>query len=219
MVADNISFKLKKGQSLSIIGKTGCGKTTIVKLLLSIYSQYKGNILLNNINIKNYNLDTYRKIFGVVLQDQMFFNDTIRNNLDISNEHTDEEIYLALKIACFDEEVQKMPFNIHTQIGDNGSNLSGGQRQRLAIARALLTKPKIIISDEGTNQLDAITENKIMKKLRDENISLILITHRLSSIIFSDEILLLDNGRIVDRGTHKELKDRSDFYCSLIDKQ
>ncbi|VYU14826.1 putative multidrug resistance ABC transporter ATP-binding/permease protein YheI [Peptoniphilus gorbachii] len=219
MVVDNISFKLKKGQSLSIIGKTGCGKTTIVKLLLSIYSQYKGNILLNNINIKNYNLDTYRKIFGVVLQDQMFFNDTIRNNLDISNEHTDEEIYLALKIACFDEEVQKMPFNIHTQIGDNGSNLSGGQRQRLAIARALLTKPKIIILDEGTNQLDAITENKIMKKLRDENISLILITHRLSSIIFSDEILLLDNGRIVDRGTHKELKDRSDFYCSLIDKQ
>lgn len=219
MVVDNISFKLKKGQSLSIIGKTGCGKTTIVKLLLSIYSQYKGNILLNNINIKNYNLDTYRKIFGVVLQDQMFFNDTIRNNLDISNEHTDEEIYLALKIACFDEEVQKMPFNIHTQIGDNGSNLSGGQRQRLAIARALLTKPKIIILDEGTNQLDAITENKIMKKFRDENISLILITHRLSSIIFSDEILLLDNGRIVDRGTHKELKDRSDFYCSLIDKQ
>ncbi|HFI0960726.1 TPA: peptidase domain-containing ABC transporter, partial [Streptococcus suis] len=218
-VIDGISFKLKKGERLSLVGKTGCGKTTIIKLLLSLYHKYDGEILINNKDIKQYNLDSYRKLFGVVLQNQMFFNDTIRNNVDILNSHTDEEVLSALKIASFEEDVKKMPFNIYTHIGDNGYNLSGGQRQRLAIARVLLQKPKLIILDEGTNQLDAITEEKIMENLRDRKITLITITHRLPTIISSDQILFLDNGKIVDRGKHNDILNRNAIYKGLFNKQ
>ncbi|HEM3231948.1 peptidase domain-containing ABC transporter [Streptococcus suis] len=218
-VIDGISFKLKKGERLSLVGKTGCGKTTIIKLLLSLYHKYDGEILINNKDIKQYNLDSYRKLFGVVLQNQMFFNDTIRNNVDILNSHTDEEVLSALKIASFEEDVKKMPFNIYTHIGDNGYNLSGGQRQRLAIARVLLQKPKLIILDEGTNQLDAITEEKIMENLRDRKITLITITHRLPTIISSDQILFLDNGKIVDRGKHNDILNRNAVYKGLFNKQ
>lgn len=218
-VIDGISFKLKKSERLSLVGKTGCGKTTIIKLLLSLYHKYEGDILINNKNIEQYNIESYRKLFGVVLQDQMFFNDTIRNNVDILKNHTDEEVILALKIASLNEDVKKMPFNIYTHIGDNGYNLSGGQRQRLAIARVLIQKPKLIILDEGTNQLDAITEDKIMRNLRDRNITLITITHRLSTITSSDQILFLNNGKIVDKGKHSDLQNRNNEYKELFNKQ
>ncbi|VTS12870.1 peptidase domain-containing ABC transporter [Streptococcus pseudoporcinus] len=218
-VIDGISFKLKKSERLSLVGKTGCGKTTIIKLLLSLYHKYEGDILINNKNIEQYNIESYRKLFGVVLQDQMFFNDTIRNNVDILKNHTDEEVILALKIASLDEDVKKMPFNIYTHIGDNGYNLSGGQRQRLAIARVLIQNPKLIILDEGTNQLDAITEDKIMRNLRDRNITLITITHRLSTITTSDQILFLNNGKIVDKGKHSDLQNRNNEYKKLFNKQ
>ncbi|SHE49848.1 ABC-type bacteriocin/lantibiotic exporter, contains an N-terminal double-glycine peptidase domain [Tissierella praeacuta DSM 18095] len=218
-VLNNITFNLKKGDRISFVGRTGCGKTTIVKLILMLYPYYNGNILINSENINKYNLKSYRKLFGIVLQDQMFFNDTIRNNIDIAQSHTDDEVKQAIKIACFEADVEKMPFKMDTQIGDNGHNLSGGQRQRLAIARILINEPQIVILDEGTNQLDAITEDRIMKNLKEKNISLITITHRLSTIVSSDKIFFLDNGKIVDSGEHIELKERNESYSRLFEKQ
>ncbi|HGC9720903.1 TPA: peptidase domain-containing ABC transporter [Streptococcus agalactiae] len=205
----NVSFMLKKGERISFVGKTGCGKTTIVKLILSLYNPDAGDILVNSKKLKEYDLKSYRKLFGTVLQDELFFNDTLRNNIDLTRTHTDEDVKEAIKLACFDEDVNQMPFKLNTQIGDNGCNLSGGQRQRLAIARMLINRPQIVILDEGTNQLDAITEKNILGRLTEKNISLITITHRLSTVSSSDRIYFVKNGYIIDSGKYNELCNRN----------
>ena len=205
----NVSFMLKKGERISFVGKTGCGKTTIVKLILSLYNPDAGDILVNSKKLKEYDLKSYRKLFGTVLQDELFFNDTLRNNIDLTRTHTDEDVKEAIKLACFDEDVNQMPFKLNTQIGDNGCNLSGGQRQRLAIARMLINRPQIVILDEGTNQLDAITEKNILGRLKEKNISLITITHRLSTVSSSDRIYFVKNGYIIDSGKYNELCNRN----------
>lgn len=205
----DISFTLKKGEIISFVGKTGCGKTTIVKLILSLYNPDTGNIFINSKRISDYNLKSYRNLFGTVLQDELFFNDTLRNNIDLTRTHTDEEIKEAISLACLDDDIGDMPFKLNTQIGDNGCNLSGGQRQRLAIARVLIDKPQIVILDEGTSQLDAITEKKILSRLKEKNISLITITHRLSTVSSSDRIYFVEKGHIIDSGKYDELCDKN----------
>ncbi|HEP3702008.1 TPA: ABC transporter ATP-binding protein, partial [Streptococcus pyogenes] len=166
-------------------------------------------IFINSKRISDYNLKSYRNLFGTVLQDELFFNDTLRNNIDLTRTHTDEEIKEAISLACLDDDIGDMPFKLNTQIGDNGCNLSGGQRQRLAIARVLIDKPQIVILDEGTSQLDAITEKKILSRLKEKNISLITITHRLSTVSSSDRIYFVEKGHIIDSGKYDELCDKN----------
>lgn len=216
---EDISFELKKGEMISFVGKTGCGKTTIVKLILSLYSPDIGEIYINSKSIKECNLKTYRQFFGTVLQDELFFNDTLRNNVDLTKTHSDEEIEEAINLACLDDDVDDMPFKLNTHIGDNGCNLSGGQRQRLAIARVLINKPQIIILDEGTSQLDVITERKILSRLKNKGISLITITHRLSTISESDRIYFIKEGRIIETGKYEELYNKNQECRELLRRQ
>ena len=154
-----------------------------------------------------------------MLQDELFFNDTLRNNVDLTKTHSDEEIEEAINLACLDDDVDDMPFKLNTHIGDNGCNLSGGQRQRLAIARVLINKPQIIILDEGTSQLDVITERKILSRLKNKGISLITITHRLSTISESDRIYFIKEGRIIETGKYEELYNKNQECRELLRRQ
>jgi|GEM_PF-666788 len=219
LVLSGVDFEIEKGDKIAFIGKTGCGKTTLIKLMLGLYHPISGLIRINGHPLNEYNLDSYRKKFGVVLQDAMFFNDTIKNNIDLTKSHSIEQIRKAARLACLSDEIEKMPLGYDTFIGDNGRNISGGQRQRLAIARAFIENPAIVLFDEGTNQLDAITEKMIYENLKSNHITQIVITHRLPTVQDADNIFLIENGRIVDSGTHEQLVKASEYYNALFENQ
>lgn len=214
-----VSFTIEKGNKIAFVGKTGCGKTTLIKLILGLYQPGNNEIYINNRPISEYDINSYRENFGIVLQDAMFFNDTIRNNIDITKTHTLEEVEEAAKMACLDEEINKMPLGYDTVIGENGRNISGGQRQRLAIARAFIHSPNVVIFDEGTNQLDIITEKKIYDNMKARQITQIIITHRLPTIENADMIYLMEDGKIVNCGTHKQLLNTDIYYSNLYQYQ
>lgn len=219
LVLKNISFKILKGNKIAFVGKTGCGKTTLIKLILGLYQPNNKGIYINNRSLCEYNINSYRENFGIVLQEAMFFNNTIRNNIDITRSHSLEDIEEAAKLACLDEEINKMPLGYDTSIGENGRNISGGQRQRLAIARAFIYLPKVVVFDEGTNQLDAITENKIYDNMKSKQITQIIITHRLPTIENADMIFFMEDGKIIESGTHDQLLNTGLYYSSLYKHQ
>ncbi|HET0657087.1 TPA: ATP-binding cassette domain-containing protein, partial [Streptococcus pneumoniae] len=213
----DISLTIKKGERIAIVGRTGCGKTTLIKLLLRLYDVEKNTILYNGNDINLFDLNSYRKSFGVVLQNDVMFNDTVISNIDLTHSHSMEDVISAASLAELDIEINNMPMGYYTSIGDNGNNLSGGQRQRLAIARAILQNPEIIIFDEGTGQLDTITEKKIMDNLKHKGITQIFITHRLSNAQEYDNIIVMDNGKIIDSGKHDELCGKEGMYKRLFE--
>ena len=215
---DNISFNLKSGEQLGIFGKTGSGKTTIVNLICRLYDSNEGEINIDNKDIKLKNLDSLRSSIGYVPQDGYLFSGTIRDNIGFSNDKIiDEEIELAAKKAEIFDEINSFPKKFDTLIGERGIQLSGGQRQRLAIARVFYKKPQIYIFDDCLSAVDANKEKNILKNLKKEttNKTTIIISHRISTIEGSDNIIVLDNGNIIEYGTHRELINNKGFYSQI----
>ena len=215
---DNISFNLKSCEQLGIFGKTGSGKTTIVNLICRLYDSTQGEINIDNKNINLQNLDSLRSSIGYVPQDGYLFSGTIRDNIGFSNDKIiDKEIEQAAKKAEIFDEINSFPNKFDTLIGERGIQLSGGQRQRLAIARVFYKKPQIYIFDDCLSAVDANKEKNILKNLKKEttNKTTIIISHRISTIEGSDNIIVLDNGNIIESGTHLELINNKGFYSQI----
>ena len=215
---DNLSFKINKGKQIGIFGKTGSGKTTIANLICRLYDVTNGAIKINNIDIKSTNLNTLRTSIGYIPQDGYLFSGTIRENIGFADDLDNmEEVKIAAQKAEMLDEINSFPDKFNTIIGERGVQLSGGQRQRLAIARVFYKKPKIYIFDDCLSAVDANKEQKILKNLRIEtkDKTTIIISHRVSTLEKSDNIIVLDNGYISEQGTHNKLLKNKKFYSQI----
>ncbi len=218
-VLKNFSLAVPKGQTVALVGQSGSGKSTIASLLTRFYDVQEGSIKIDGTDVRDCTLRSLRGLMGLVTQDSILFNDSVRNNLLIGKEDaTDEEIVDALKIANAYEFVKDLPEGIHTNIGDGGNKLSGGQRQRLSIARAVLKNPPIMILDEATSALDTESERLVQQALENmmQNRTSVVIAHRLSTIQKADKIVVMHKGEIVEQGTHDELIARDGTYKKLV---
>ena len=217
-VLKNLSFKINSGEMIGFVGKSGAGKTTIFNLLCKMYDVQAGEILIEDNDIKELDEDSIRGNITIISQNPYIFNLSIRDNLKLVKENlTDEEMYEACRLACLDEFIENLPNKYDTILGEAGVILSGGQKQRLAIARALIQKTKIILFDEATSALDNETQAEIQKaisNLKDEY-TILIIAHRLSTIVNCNRIMILEEGKIIDQGTHQELLERSNTYKTL----
>ncbi len=221
-VLSNISFKVEKGQTLGIIGRTGSGKTTLVNLLLRIFDPEDKSIFIGGYDILDIPLDVLRKNIGYVPQDNFLFSDTIANNIDFGIRANDEEkITDAAKTASVHDNIIEFKEGYETLIGERGVSLSGGQKQRVSIARALIKDPEILILDDSVSAVDTDTEEKILAHLNDKrkDKTNIIIAHRISTIQDSDLIIVLDDGKIVESGNHSQLVQQNGLYNSLYEKQ
>ena len=214
----DFNLQVKAGQKVALVGSTGSGKTTVVNLLMRFYDVDSGEILIDDVNIKDIDCATLRKNTAIVLQDTVLFADTIKNNLKYSNEAaTDEQMYAAAAMSNCDTMINKMPLKYDTELMAEGENISQGQRQLLSIARAFLAQPKILILDEATSNVDTRTEKHIQDALLKlmENRTSLIIAHRLSTIQDADIIVVMDEGHIVEAGNHKELLNKMGRYYKL----
>ena len=214
----DINLKIKPGETLGIIGKTGSSKSTLVSMIPRLYDTDSGAVRVSGHNVKSYNLKTLRDNVAVVLQNNVLFSGTIKDNLKWGNENaTDEQILAASKIAHADDFIQEMPDKYDTRVEQGGNNVSGGQKQRITIARALLKKPKILILDDSTSAVDTQTEREIRESLAQEmpDTTKIIISQRIVSIKDADRIIVMDDGNIQDIGNHDELMERNDLYSSI----
>lgn len=222
IIINDFSAKVKPGQKIAIVGPTGAGKTTIVKLLMRFYDLNSGEILVDGHNINDYRKEDIRGLFGMVLQDTWLFNGTIMENIRYGRlEATDDEVIEACKMAHVHHFIQTLPDGYNMILNEETTNISGGQKQLLTIARAILADPKILILDEATSSVDTRTEiliQKAMDKLMEGRTSFI-IAHRLSTIKNADLILVMDSGDIVEQGTHEELLKKNGFYAKLYNSQ
>ena len=219
---NNISFSIKSIDKLGITGSTGSGKSTLMNLLCRLYDVDDGEILIDNIPIKEINLNSLRKQIGYVPQDTFLFSDTIMNNVKFGIENaTKDEVIKACKTAAIHNEISNFEKGYDTILGERGINLSGGQKQRISIARALIKKPKILILDDCLSAMDTQTEELILKSLDSytKNISTIIISHRISSIKNANNIIVLENGSIIQSGTHNQLISQNGYYKHLYNKQ
>ena len=218
----HFSLNVKSGTHVAIVGPTGCGKTTLINLLMRFYDVNSGRILVDGEDIRDMKRDELRRRYGMVLQDSWLFHGTIRENLRYGNENaTDEEIVAAAKAAYAHSFIRRMPNGYDTVISEGGGNLSQGQKQLLCIARAMLTNPEILILDEATSSIDTLTEIRVQKafaKMMSGRTSFV-VAHRLSTIKESDIILVMRDGNIVEQGSHKELLDKKGFYYELYHSQ
>ncbi|MCB9426319.1 MAG: ABC transporter ATP-binding protein [Flavobacteriales bacterium] len=221
-VLSNFSLEVKKGESVALVGQSGSGKSTIANLLTRFYDVQNGTIKIDGTPIKDMNIHCLRGLMGLVTQDSILFNDTIKNNILIGKpDATDDQIIEALKIANAYEFVKDLPNGIHTNIGDSGNKLSGGQKQRLSIARAVLKNPPIMILDEATSALDTESEKLVQVALENmmKNRTSVVIAHRLSTIQKADKIVVMQKGKIVEQGTHDELIALNGTYNNLVNLQ
>lgn len=222
IVVDGLNLKIPKGKSFALVGQSGSGKSTLANLICRFYDVSSGSINVDGINIKNLKKDALRNLIGLVTQDSILFNDSIKNNLLIAKpEATNEEIIECLKIANAWEFVSKMPEQIDSNIGDSGNKLSGGQKQRLSIARAVLKNPPILVLDEATSALDSESEKLVQNALENlmKNKTSLVIAHRLSTIQKADKIIVLEKGKIIESGVHKELMKNDGIYSNLVKMQ
>ncbi len=220
-VLEDISFKIKKGETVAIVGHSGSGKSTIADLLIRFYDVVDGSINIDNINVKKINLSQLRNLMGVVSQDSILFNDTVINNIAFGVEIENSQVLESSKMANADKFIQNLEEKYETFIGDAGNKLSGGEKQRLSIARAIYKNPEILILDEATSSLDTKSEKAVQEALNRlmKNRTSLVIAHRLSTIQNADKIIVLDNGKIVEMGNHKELVSKNSFYKKFIDMQ
>lgn len=221
-IIKNMSFKINANSTVAFVGKSGAGKTTVFSLLCKMYDIKKGDITIDGISIKDLDKDSIRGNITIISQNPYIFNMSIRDNLRlVKDDLTDEEMKKACKTACLDKFINSLPDGYDTIVGEGGVNLSGGERQRLAIARALVQKTEIILFDEATSALDNETQASIKKAIDNmkNEYTILIIAHRLSTVIDSDRILLVDDGKIVAEGTHKELLKNSEEYRHLYDAE
>ncbi|MDX1463090.1 MAG: ABC transporter ATP-binding protein [Marinirhabdus sp.] len=221
-VLRNFSLTVPKGHTVALVGQSGSGKSTIANLITRFYDVNEGAIAIDGIDIKNMTQASLRSLLGLVTQDSILFNDTVKGNLLVAKpEATDGEIIEALKIANAWEFVEKLPKGIETNVGDSGNKLSGGQKQRLSIARAVLKNPPIMILDEATSALDTESERLVQDALENmmRHRTSVVIAHRLSTIQNADTIVVLSKGQIVEQGRHQELLDQKGVYFSLVEMQ
>lgn len=219
-VVRNVTLHIESGQKIAIVGKSGSGKSTLSKILLGLYTPTAGNVLYDNINLSDFNKKELRKQMGVVPQDICLFNKSILENIKMNQQNVDlESVKRAAEFAQIASEIESMPMGYNTLVSEMGMNLSGGQRQRIALARALLSNPKIIILDEATSSLDAINEAKVSQHFKNIGCTRIVIAHRLSTIIDSDVIYVMDSGKIIESGTHETLMSKKGIYYDLYKTQ
>ncbi len=221
----DISIEISAGKSVALVGPSGSGKSTMIKILLGLYTPTKGSVLINDVDIKDIDPNTLRKKVGLVAQDTQLFAGTVRENLlFVKPKATDGECIEALKLAQAYTILERTNMGLETKIGEGGLKLSGGEKQRLAIARALLRNPDLIIFDEATSSLDSITESHITNTIKNlkktnKNLTQILVAHRLSTIVHADRIFVFEKGRIIESGTHEELLDNNNLYAALWREQ
>jgi subfamily B ATP-binding cassette protein MsbA len=222
IILDDINLKIEKGKTIALVGSSGAGKSTLVDLIPRFHDTVGGEVLIDGINIKNYSLESLRNQMGIVTQEPILFNDTIANNIALGMENaTENEITNAAKIANAYNFILQKEYGFNTSIGERGNKLSGGEKQRVTIARAVLKNPPILILDEATSSLDTESEKQVqdaINKLMNNRTS-IVIAHRLSTIRNADEIIVLQKGKIVERGTHLTLMALNGFYRRLVSMQ
>ena len=221
-VLRDINLRIPKGKTIAIVGPSGAGKTTLVDLVPRFYDCTQGQILFDGVPLRDLNINSLRSQIGFVSQNCILFNDTVANNIAFGRtDYTMDSVRHAAQVAHADEFIQLMEQGYNTPIGDRGMNLSGGQRQRLSIARAVLKDPPLLILDEATSALDTESELSVQQALNHlmQGRTCIVIAHRLSTIFHADEIIVMDRGRIVERGTHQQLIDLGGLYRRLVDMQ
>jgi len=222
LVVKQVGFHIQAGSFIGIVGRSGSGKSTIMKLLPRFYEPEHGRILIDGYDISKLQLSSVRRQIGIVPQDSLLFEGSIRDNIAITApDATSEEIVNASRIACAHEFIMELSDGYATRVGERGAGLSGGQRQRIAIARAVLQRPSLLILDEATSALDYITERQVCLNLKKEfeGSTVFFITHRLSTIRSSDRILMMESGSLVESGTHKELLQMKGRYAALYAQQ
>ena len=218
----NINLKIKKGQNIALVGSSGSGKSTLVDLIPRFHDASSGEVLIDGINIKKYALNDLRNLMGIVTQEPILFNDTIKSNISLGNRHaTEAEVMAAAKVANAHSFIEKKEGQYNNVVGDRGSKLSGGERQRLTIARAVLKNPPILILDEATSSLDTESEKWVQDAINNlmKDRTSIIIAHRLSTVRHADEIIVLDEGKIAERGNHEELLAKNGIYSKLVSMQ
>ncbi len=222
VILDNINLKIEKGKTIALVGSSGAGKSTLADLVPRFHDVTSGELLIDNVNIKDYSLHSVRTLMSIVTQEPILFNDTIANNIRLGkSDATEEEIIEAAKVANAHQFIMQKENGYQTNIGDRGGKLSGGERQRLTIARAVLKNPPILILDEATSSLDTESERLVQDAINNmmQHRTSIVIAHRLSTIRHADEIIVLQFGKIVERGNHDQLLAQNGFYRRLVDMQ
>ena len=218
----DVTFHLKRGQTLGIVGRTGSGKSTIFRLLLREYDQYTGSINYNGIDIRDYSLDALLSGIGYVPQDNFLFSSDVRENIRFADPSiSQQKVEEAARLTAIHHDILGFPDGYDTMVGERGVSLSGGQKQRIAIARALVTEPELLILDDSLSAVDAKTEEAILTGLKQQRAdqTTIIAAHRISSVMHANEIIVLDEGRIVERGTHHELMELNGWYRRMYEKQ
>ena len=221
-VLEDFNLNLKKGQTIALVGQSGSGKSTVANLVSRFYDVNQGEVLIDGTNIKDVTKSSLRALMGLVTQDSILFNDSVRNNIALGKENaTEEEIVAAAKIANAHDFISELPNGYDTNIGDSGNKLSGGQKQRLSIARAVLKNPPIMVLDEATSALDTESERLVQDALEKmmQNRTSLVIAHRLSTIQNADSIIVMNKGKIVEQGTHEELMKSQKGYKKLVEMQ
>ncbi|MBQ1966740.1 MAG: ABC transporter ATP-binding protein, partial [Clostridia bacterium] len=218
----NVNIRINSGETVGIIGATGSSKTSFVQLIPRLYDVTEGQLKVGGIDVREYDLDTLRNEVAMVLQKNVLFSGTIKDNLRWGNENaTDEEMIEACRLSCADDFIKEMPEGYDTFIEQGGTNVSGGQKQRICIARSLLKRPKILIMDDSTSAVDTKTDAMIRKAMKEyiPETTKIIIAQRISSIESADKIIILDDGKVESFGTHEELLSTSEIYRDVYESQ
>ena len=220
MVLDDLSLRIRPGEYVALVGRTGCGKSTLIRLLLGFEKPQKGAVLFDGHDLNTIDLRSLRRSIGTVMQDGKLFQGSLFENIAISAPGlTEAEAWEAAELAGLADDIRDMPMGMHTMISEGAGGISGGQKQRLMIARAIAPKPKLLIFDEATSALDNITQKKVSESLDSLKCTRLVIAHRLSTIRQCDRILVLDGGKIIESGTYDELMAQNGFFAELVARQ